>query len=242
MNKENEINFSKTVIVTGASRGLGRSIALALAKNGRSVIAIARNSPDLESLGLELQTLSSSSSVRDCDLLDFDSTLRLIESIDFEIDAVVHNLGGTVKTQDNLVRLSELISALQLNLISAVALNELIVPRMAKRRKGRLIHISSLASIENYGSSVYAISKSALNAYVRVMATELLGTGVTITGLIPSRLPNKNSQVALNVNKGITNNDVIETLEFLLDMNSSSLSGTLLQLDGGRSNVIERQL
>lgn len=240
MKGENRPAPRKTVIVTGASRGLGRQIALALARNGHSIIAIARKSPDLESLGLELQSFSNSSFARDCDLLDFNQTLKLFDSINSEIDVVIHNLGGTIKTRDNMVRLTELISALQLNLMSAVTLNELVIPRMAERRRGKLIHISSLASIENYGSNVYAISKSALNAYVRVMATELLGSGVTITGLIPSRLPKSNSQMSPDDQSYITNVDVLEALDFLIKMTSTSLSGTLLQLDGGRSNVIER--
>lgn len=235
-------SFPLRVLVTGASRGLGREISLALAKSGHSVTGIARSSAELESLETELQSVSTSSGVKICDLLDSNATSGLIDLMDFDIDAVVHNLGGTIKTHDNLVRSEDLSSALNFNLLSAVALNEMVLPKMISRGTGKLIHISSLSSIENYGSNIYAISKSALNAYVRVMGRQFFGSGITITGLIPGKLLESRLEADATDKDDISSLEIVEILEFLLGMRSCAFSGTLLQIDGGRSAVIERFL
>jgi 3-oxoacyl-[acyl-carrier protein] reductase len=226
-----------TVLVTGASRGLGRSVALSLAAEGRRVVGIARDSNDLEQLEKELSAFRTDNEVKSCDLTKKTQILELLNGIHGEIDGVVHNLGGTIETINNLMSTEDIINALQLNLFPAIEINNQLINQFRKRRSGYLVHISSLASLENSGSNSYSVAKAALNAYVRNLGKNLIQEGISVTAILPGRLSKSTVETSHDLDSSDYFQAVTKLVSFLSTGNLA-LAGSVILADGGFGNVI----
>lgn len=179
----------RRALVTGASRGLGRSMAECLAREGATIAGVSRTSSDLDSL---LETLSAHGSGHiaiSSDLtLDGAPTevLNEIERRGFgAIDIVVHNVGGTLGINDPFCTLDDWRRVYRANLEVALEMNLRLVPPMQQRKWGRVIHISSIASMENQGPVTYCTIKAALTAYTRSFGGVVAPDGVVVSAILP---------------------------------------------------------
>jgi 3-oxoacyl-[acyl-carrier protein] reductase len=102
-----------------------------------------------------------------------------------EPDAIVHNLGGTLEVNDPFCPVADWRRVWRFNLEIAIELNRHYVPKMMQRKWGRVVHISSISSMENHGPIPYCSVKAALNAYTRSLGRYVAPHGVVISAVLP---------------------------------------------------------
>lgn len=176
----------RRALVTGAGRGLGRAIARCLAQEGAIVAVVSRTADDLLTLTEEMGAIGGHRAIP-MDLTEEGAPSVLIRRmVDFgPLDIVVHNVGGTLEITDPLCSVQDWRKVYRLNFEIAVELNSMILPGMQKRRWGRVVHISSIAGMENQGPVPYCAMKAALTAYTRSMGGVVASDGVVMSAVLP---------------------------------------------------------
>jgi 3-oxoacyl-[acyl-carrier protein] reductase len=176
----------KNVLITGASKGLGRSCAEAFAGLGANLLLAARTEDKLVSLAQSLEN-SEAHQVCASDLTTMEGIQRLVEDADAfgEIDVVLHVMGGGLGMREPLLEWDQFDALFKTNLSSAAELNRALVPRMVERKTGNIVHVGSIASSEAVGSVGYNTIKAALAAYTRTLGRALADSGVIVTAILP---------------------------------------------------------
>jgi NAD(P)-dependent dehydrogenase (short-subunit alcohol dehydrogenase family) len=179
----------RRALVTGAGRGLGRAIAQSLADEGASVAVVSRTRPDLDTLVDQMGGSSAGHLAVAMDLTEegapAELTSRLKESGFGPVDIVVHNVGGTLDLRDPFCPIDDWRKLWRLNVEVAVELNLHLMPSMQERKWGRVVHITSIAAMENQGPVPYCSVKAAITAYARSMGRVVAPDGVVVTALLP---------------------------------------------------------
>lgn len=179
---------AKRVLITGASRGIGRSLAEAFADAGARVALVARDATALDALANEL-----GGTAHPADLLDPDRLLGLVEQVEAEggpVDVLVNNAGlafegtlwdGTADQVDRQVRL---------NLTVPLELCRQAIPRMLDRGAGHIVNVASLAALASVpGMTVYAATKAGLAQGTSALRDELRGLPVGVTTVLVGGVP-----------------------------------------------------
>ena len=178
----------KRVLVTGASQGIGRAIALAFAKEGCRVSLIARRGNKLKEVIEEMGGTAKGHLFYEADLMKNGIALTAISSLiaeGGEFDIVVHNIGGTLNFKDPLARAMDWQKVWHFNVGIAIDINSTVIPPMQRNKWGRIIHISSISAESVRGSASYAASKAYLNAYVKGIGRVFAKDGIVISALMP---------------------------------------------------------
>ena len=149
----------RKVLVTGASRGLGKVVVDAFLADGDEVIPITRNEIDFTRL-LNRWTIP-------------------------QADVVIHCAGGGLGYRDPLLDPAQLLELFQVNVSGAAEINRSVIPGMVSRGTGTIIHVCSIASGEAVGSVGYNTVKTALAGYVRSLGREMAPHGIVVTGIAP---------------------------------------------------------
>ncbi len=248
----------KTALVTGASRGIGRAIALELARAGANVIVSARSVTELEQLQLELQHLGVKALAVHCDVLD-DTSLKELEARATAfggVDILVNNAGITqgVKFVDTSLELWTKIQ--RINVDAAMRLMQLTLEGMAQKKWGRVINIASIAAKHGLRySAAYNASKHALLGLTRSVALDYAKTGVTINAVCPGWVSTEMvEQTVQNIMQKtgrsredavaslvkdvpmarmVTPEEVASLVVFLASNQAAAITGQGLNIDGG---------
>jgi short-subunit dehydrogenase len=180
----------RVAVVTGASSGLGRRMAVELAKEGAIVIAIARRKERLDALCKELQALSPKSDVVPCDISDTDhyvDALNDVERTHGRIDVLVNNAGIGEQAGDGVEPYRRV---METNYFAPVAGTLAVLPGMRARGDGDIVNVSSDAGRAPLPREVgYSASKAALSAFTEAMAFEAEADGVRLHVLYPGWVP-----------------------------------------------------
>lgn len=243
---------NKVALVTGASAGIGAAILESLAKEGAQVVGVSRTVPPQNQYdkGLDVRWLSHDLSSRE----GVSQLLSELISLDLSPDIVVHNLGGALGKTDVLLDPDEFWEVLQFNLGSAIGINHGLLPEMLTRGWGRVVHVSSIASLENQGLPAYGAAKAALNAYVRsvsrftaknnvIMNTVLPGAILTSGGyweIAQKERPQhveKYLQDRMAIGRFGDASEVANLVVFLCSELSSFMVGSSIMVDGGQGRV-----
>ncbi|HEY2631680.1 MAG TPA: SDR family oxidoreductase [Solirubrobacteraceae bacterium] len=177
----------KRVLITGASSGIGRATALKLAEAGAIPLLVARNVEKLEEVRAEIVAAGGLAYVYAADISDMDEIDRLIERVKDDhrhVDMLVNNAGRSIRRSIALSyeRFHDFERTIQLNYFGAVKLIIGLLPQMRARGFGHIVNISSIGVQTNPPRfSAYVASKAALDAFTRVVASEVIGDGVTFT-------------------------------------------------------------
>ncbi len=177
----------KHVLITGASSGIGRSTALKVAAAGGVPLLVARNVDKLEEVRAEIVAAGGTAYVYAADISDLDSVERLLERVLADhrnVDMLVNNAGRSIRRSIALSydRFHDFERTMQLNYFGAVKLIIGLLPHMRKRGSGHIVNVSSIGVQTNPPRfSAYVASKAALDAFTRVVASEVIGDGVTFT-------------------------------------------------------------
>lgn len=186
---------NKKVLITGASRGIGRACAIAFAQEGASVTAVARTETALCSLIDEINVLAKSKGFSShhysfvADLLEKENpekvaTLLLDKYGPYDI--VVHAVGGSlVGSREPTAPMEEWQRAWMFNCGIAIAMNHHLIPPMREKKWGRVIHISSISAVMLRGSASYASAKAYLNAYTTTVGRLLAQDNVIVSAIMP---------------------------------------------------------
>jgi NAD(P)-dependent dehydrogenase (short-subunit alcohol dehydrogenase family) len=177
----------KRILITGASSGIGRATAIKVAAAGGIPLLVARNVEKLEELRAEIVAAGGVAYVYAADISDMDEIDRLIERVRDDhrnVDMLVNNAGRSIRRSIALSydRFHDFERTMQLNYFGAVKLIIGLLPQMRARGFGHIVNISSIGVQTNPPRfSAYVASKAALDAFTRVVASEVIGDGVTFT-------------------------------------------------------------
>jgi thioester reductase-like protein/short-subunit dehydrogenase len=177
----------KHVMITGASSGIGHAAALKIAAAGGVPLLVARNVEKLEEVRAEIVAAGGTAYVYAADISDMESVERLLERVLADhrnVDALINNAGRSIRRSIALSydRFHDFERTMQLNYFGAVKLIIGLLPHMRERGSGHIVNISSIGvQTSPPRFSAYVASKSALDAFTRVVASETIGDGVTFT-------------------------------------------------------------
>jgi len=178
----------RLALVTGAGRGIGRAVALCLAREGARVAIVSRTPKDIESLMEEMGGASKGHIGIVLDLMPEGSISKLANILQQGFGfptIVVHNLGGTLEIRDPFCSIPDWRQVYRFNFEIAVELNLLLIPHMVRNKWGRVVHISSISAMENHGPVTYCAIKAALSAYTRSFGGVVAPDGVVISAVLP---------------------------------------------------------
>jgi len=233
---------SPKVLITGASRGIGRAIALRLKEKNHEVIGTSTSKLGIESLakegviGIELD-LNNKKSI--------ETFNKLLVNEHTDISVLINNAGIT---RDNIVlRMTddEWMEVMNVHLNGNFKISKTILKFMLKKRWGRIINITSVsASIGNKGQSNYSAAKSGVEAFSRSLAKEVGSRAITVNSVAPGFIETDMTEgITAEIKKEIINQiplsrfgraeEVAELVEFLISEEASYITGQTIHINGG---------
>jgi 3-oxoacyl-[acyl-carrier protein] reductase len=240
---------NKSAIITGASRGIGRGIAIEFAKQGCNVaFTYSKSVEQANKLITELESYDVKAMGYQSDASSFSDSELLIETVlnDFPgIDVLVNNAGIT---KDNLLmRLSEkdFDDVIKVNLKSVFNMTKAVQKTFLKQRKGSIIHMSSVVGVKgNAGQSNYSASKAGIIGFSKSIALELgsrnIRSNVIAPGFIETEMTKQLSKEIVEkwrngipLKRGGTPEDIANACVFLASDLSSYITGQVINVDGG---------
>jgi 3-oxoacyl-[acyl-carrier protein] reductase len=240
---------NKTAIITGATRGIGRGIAVEFANQGANVAFTYNSSVDAaNALEEELKALGVKAKGYQSNAAEFDTAQELAKEVLKEfgsIDVLINNAGIT---KDNLLmRISEedFDKVIEVNLKSVFNLTKAVIRPMMKQRKGSIINMSSVVGLKgNAGQTNYAASKAGIVGFSKSVALELgsrnIRSNVIAPGFIETEMTAKLDEAVVQgwrdsipLKRGGTPKDIADACVFLASDMSSYITGQTLSVDGG---------
>lgn len=177
----------KTVLITGASRGLGAMIARTIAPQNNTIIGIARSAVNLEKVKQEVEAHNSHFIPLVCDFKNIDN-LRNIQSklSQYNIDVLINNAGLQTYQAFQNFTIDEIQAMFSVNLLSAMEITRLLLPSMLERNQGHIVNIASLTAKKgNPFDSVYSATKAGLLMWSDALRQELVDTNLKISIICP---------------------------------------------------------
>ena len=239
----------KNVIITGATRGIGKGIALEFAKQGANIaFTYSRSVDEAKGLEKELSKFGVKAKSFQSDASKYDDSHKLIESIllDFDtIDVLVNNAGIT---KDNLLmrmQESDFDIVINVNLKSVFNMTKAVQKTMLKQRYGSIINMSSVVGVKgNAGQTNYAASKAGIIGFSKSVALELgsrnIRCNVVAPGFIETEMTAELNEDTVNewrkgipLKRGGTPQDIANTCTWLASDLSSYVTGQVINVDGG---------
>ncbi len=241
--------MSKVAFITGGTRGIGKQIAIKLAKNGFDIALNYRKENDeLKNTKNEIEESGAKCLTVQGDVTSFENSERMVKEIfDYyeRIDVLVNNAGIT---KDNLfarMKKEDFEDVINVNLIGTFNVTKNIVPIMMKQKSGRIINISSVVGISgNAGQANYAASKAGIIGFTKSLAKELGSRNILVNAIAPGFIETQMTDVLKDsvkeeISKSIPlkrmgkTEDIANLVNFLASDESSYITGQVINVDGG---------
>ncbi|HEY4011575.1 MAG TPA: 3-oxoacyl-[acyl-carrier-protein] reductase [Acidobacteriaceae bacterium] len=238
----------KVALVTGASQGIGRAIAIDLAKNGATVAVAARSLDKLESLAAEIAASGRSAKPFALDVTSEDSIKSCAKQVLAEFGAchiLVNNAGITRDGLALRMKLSDFDDILRANLTGAFLLTQAVISSMMKARWGRVVNITSIVGETGAaGQANYAASKAGLIGLTKSLAREFASRNITVNAVAPGFISTAMTDALTDEQRaGIlaqvplgrygTVDDIASAVTFLASDASGYITGHTLDVNGG---------
>ena len=241
--------MSKVAFITGATRGIGKQIAITLAENGYDICLNYRKENDeLINTKKEIESNNVKCLAVQGDVSNFDDCKKMCDEIIAKfgkIDVLVNNAGITKDTL--LMRMSkeDFESVIDVNLVGTFNVTKNVIPYMMKARSGRIINISSVVGVSgNAGQTNYSASKAGIIGFTKSLAKEIASRNILVNAVAPGFIETNMTDVLKDevkeaISKQIPLNrmgkaeDVANVVKFLASEDSSYITGQVINIDGG---------
>lgn len=239
----------KVALITGSSRGIGAGIARVLAAQGAKVILNHRNSPDgAGEVAAAIQADGGDATVIQADVSQSDEAQKLVKmGIDTygQIDILVNNAGTTRDALIMKMKPEDWNLVLETNLSSTYHCSKAVVRPMMKKRRGRIINITSVVGLTGQaGQTNYAASKAGIIGFTKSLAKEVGGRNITVNAIAPGFIPTTLTDVLPDdMVESIVKNtplgrlgsveDIAAAALFLASDEAAFITGQVLTVDGG---------
>jgi 3-oxoacyl-[acyl-carrier protein] reductase len=230
---------TRRVIITGASKGIGKAVAESLAADGHHPIGVARRAPS-----------DFPGEFYEVDLADQAATAVTLDAITAHaVDAVVNNVGLAGMARIGSVDLDDLFHIYDMNVRTAVQVVQAALPGMLAAGWGRIVNVSSLVTLGMPERTAYGAAKAALEACTRIWAGELATTGITVNAVAPGPVetelyrqrspegsPRESEMLRrIPMDRVGQPREIAHTICHLLDDDAAYLTGQIIRVDGGGS-------
>ena len=244
-----DINLKgKTALITGATKGLGRGAAIALAEAGGNIIAIGRNQSELNTLKKEVEKFKVSYLPFNCDVNNYNQMKSFISSLK-KLDILVNNAGTNIPEPFLKVKKSSIETLLNVNTKAVFNVAQLCANQIIKlkRKSGSIINISSIFGlVAGQKRTVYSMTKFSVEGLTKGMALDLAKYNIRVNSVCPNivltprtkkyfanKKYNKYIKESTPLDKVATVSDVATSITFLASDASSMITGTSIIIDGG---------
>jgi len=237
----------QTALITGAGRGIGKTIALKLAECGADIV-LADMNPQVSEVLLEVESLGRKCLTFETDVTDFEAIDAMVKKIIEELGSIHILVNNAGITQDNLfmrMKPEQWAKVIDVNLNGVFNVTKAVIRPMVKQRMGKIINISSVVGFTgNPGQVNYSSTKSALVGFTKSLAREVGARGVTVNAVAPGFIDTAMTQ-ALNESQqevilqqiplGRMGGpaDIANAVAFLASEDASYITGTILHVNGG---------
>lgn len=241
--------MSKVAFVTGATRGIGKSIALKLASCGYDIaINYRTENDDLTKLLNEIKGFNVRCIAVCGDVSDFEACTNMIKQIISEfgkIDVLVNNAGITRDMLLMRMKESDFTDVIDVNLVGTFNITKNVIPYMMKQKNGRIINISSVVGITgNAGQTNYSASKAGIIGFTKSLAKEVGSRNILVNAVAPGFIQTDMTNILKDeIKQELIKNiplkrfgnatDVANVVKFLASEESSYITGQVINIDGG---------
>lgn len=241
--------MDKVVFITGATRGIGKQIAITFAKEGYNVaINYRKENEDLENTKKAIEENGRKCFAVKGDVSSFEDCERFVKEIINEygkIDVLVNNAGITKDALLMRMKKEDFESVIDVNLVGTFNVTKNVIPYMMKARNGRIINISSIVGVSgNSGQTNYSASKAGIIGFTKSLAKEIASRNILVNAVAPGFIETNMTDVLKDeikdaISKQIPLNrmgkaeDVANVVKFLASEDSSYITGQVINIDGG---------
>ncbi|MBQ2867571.1 MAG: 3-oxoacyl-[Firmicutes bacterium] len=239
----------KVALITGASRGIGKAIALKMAAQGANIAVIySGNEQAAEETAKEIRTMGRQAESYRCDVSDFDEAAATVKAVLKQfgtIDILVNNAGIT---RDNLILMmkeQEFDEVIDINLKGTFNMIRHVSGIMLRKKSGRIVNITSVSGMMgNAGQANYAAAKAGMIGLTKTTAKELASRGITCNAIAPGFVETdmakklgedvlENARKAIPLARLGRPEDIADTAVFLASDSAAYITGEVIKVDGG---------
>lgn len=241
--------MKKTALITGATRGIGKQIAITLAQAGYDIaINYRKENEELKNTKQEIEQTGAKCLTLQGDVSNYEDCEKIAKEIIQEygkIDVLVNNAGITKDTLLMRMKKEDFEDVINVNLVGTFNMTKNIIPYMMKNRTGRIINISSVVGISgNAGQANYAASKAGIIGFTKSLAKEVGSRNILVNSIAPGFIETAmtdvlKEEIKEEISKTIPlkrmgqAQDVANVVKFLASEESSYITGQVIHVDGG---------
>lgn len=241
--------MSKVALITGATRGIGKQIAITLANNGYDIaINYRTENDDLKNTKEEIEKNNVKCLAVKGNVAIFEDCEKFVEEVIKEfgkIDVLVNNAGITRDTLIMRMKKEDFESVINTNLVGTFNVTKNVISHMLKARSGRIINISSVVGVSgNAGQTNYSASKAGIIGFTKSLAKEVASRNILVNAVAPGFIETGmtdvlKDEIKQDIEKNIplkrigTPQDVANVVKFLASEDSSYITGQVINVDGG---------
>lgn len=241
--------MEKCALITGATRGIGKQIAITLAKQGYNIaLNYRKENEELENTKKEIEEIGVQVLAVKGDVANFEECENFVKQVIErfgQIDVLVNNAGITKDMLLMRMKKEDFEQVIDTNLVGTFNVTKNVVPYMMKARSGRIINISSVVGISgNAGQTNYSASKAGIIGFSKSLAKEIASRNILVNAVAPGFIETNMTDVLKDdVKQEIAKNiplkrmgtaqDVANVVKFLASDDSSYITGQVINVDGG---------